>query len=1303
MKKLVPTLLIVALIVSIFGSWQSAQASTVSWRTLSPAAQKMTPALQTKIQNLQQSDSITVIVTLRQQADLKNVTGKNKKEKQKNVIKALRDTADLTQGKLKKLLDNRKKSGQADKYTSLWIINGFSVTARATVINELAAQSDVLTITSDDVQIIPAVLGPPETNISIINAPALWGQGYYGQGVVVASMDSGVDVSHPELGPRWRGGNNSWFDPYGQHPTTPADLSGHGTWTTGIMVAGDAGGTSIGVAPGAQWIAAKIFDDQGGSTATAIHESFQWLLDPDGNPNTDDAPQVVNNSWTFANPGCNLDFELDLQSLRAAGILPVFAAGNGGPYGNTSYSPSNNPSAFAVGATLNNDQIYAYSSRGPSTCGGSTGPFPELVAPGVNVLTTDLYGSYYTNSGTSFSAPHVAGGLALLLSAFPDLDSVQQEQALINTAVDLGASGPDDAFGYGRLDLLSAYNWILATSPTATPTATNTSVPPTNTPTPTFSATPTATPGSAGEVIGETGQVTNLTDAPQIVTLTHSFVNPVVFAQSLTRNNSDPAVVRITDVQSSSFTLYIDETPNLDGSHTAETVYYLVLEAGVWELDGGARLEVSTVDTSAAVGRRISNTWGTINYSSSFPMTPVVITQVQTNNDPSFVSMRMRNVGTSSFQVALEAEENATVVHGLETVGWYAIETGEGNISGRAYQAANSSNSVTHTWYNTTFAQAFNSVPSLILGLPTYNGSDSSHLRFRNLDTNQFEVMVEEDTSYDSEMNHTSEVVSYLAIEGEGLLTIGGTNPTVTPLPTTTNTPLPTATSTSVPPTNTPIPPTATNTSVPPTATFTALPTATSTSTGPMCTTYSSSGGPINLPVGVASITSNLPVSGISGNIIDVNVSVDMSHTWVGDLSFTLSSPSGTAVTFIDRPGVPASQYGCDGDNILATLDDSAALPVEAQCGGSTPTINGTFASNNALSTFNGQSANGTWSLQVQDAYTAADGGSLNSWSITVCTSGAVPTNTPALPTATNTSVPPTNTPVPPTATNTSVPPTATFTPLSVATNTNVPPTNTPVPPTPTSTLPPTGSDVIYLSSTSNGNVSGIAFNDEDILAFDTASNSWSLYFDGSDVGITGDVDAFALMSDGSILLSLDAPTTLSSVGSVDDSDIVRFTPTSLGSNTAGNFSSYFVGADTGLTSNGEDIDAIDFAPDGRLIVSTTGSYSVSGVSGQDEDLIALDPSGASWSLYFDGSDVGLSESSSEEINGVWLDPISNQVYLTTLGAFSVAGLSGDGSDIFICAPNSLGTSTSCTFNSYWSGSLNGFAGEVVDGIDIVR
>lgn len=286
---------------------------------------------------------------------------------------------------------------------------------------------------------------------------------------------------------RWRGGSNSWFDPYSQH-STPVDLSGHGTWTTGIMVGGDAGGTSIGVAPDAQWIAVKIFNDQGSSTITAIHQGFQWLLDPDGDPNTADAPQVVNNSWTYANPGCYLDFEPDLQALRAAGILPVFAAGNGGPFSNTSYSPSNNPSALAVSAIDNNSQIYGYSSRGPSTCGGSTGPFPDLVAPGVDILTTGLYGTYNTDSGTSFAAPHVAGGLALLLSAYPNLDAGMQEQAVIQSAVDLGEVGPDDVFGYGRLDLLSAFNWA-SSAPTATPTATAT---PTSLP----SSTPTPSPTS---------------------------------------------------------------------------------------------------------------------------------------------------------------------------------------------------------------------------------------------------------------------------------------------------------------------------------------------------------------------------------------------------------------------------------------------------------------------------------------------------------------------------------------------------------------------------------------------------------------------------------------------------------------------------------------------------------------------------------------------------------------------------------------------------------------------------------------
>ncbi len=260
----------------------------------------------------------------------------------------------------------------------------------------------------------------------------------------------------------------------------------------------------MGVAPGAQWIAVKMFDDQGASTATAIHLGYQWLLDPDNNPATADAPQVVNNSWAYGAPGCNLEFEPDLQSLRAAGILPVFAAGNSGPSVNTSHSPANNPSAFAVGAANNNGLIYSLSSRGPTTCGGSTDVFPDVVAPGVNINTTDLGGYYTITSGTSISAPHVSGGLALLLSAYPNLTAAQQETALRSTAIDRGVAGPDNIYGYGRVDLLAAFQ-SLATAPTETAaplptftleaTATETSTPlPVFTPTIGITDTPTDLP-----------------------------------------------------------------------------------------------------------------------------------------------------------------------------------------------------------------------------------------------------------------------------------------------------------------------------------------------------------------------------------------------------------------------------------------------------------------------------------------------------------------------------------------------------------------------------------------------------------------------------------------------------------------------------------------------------------------------------------------------------------------------------------------------------------------------------------------
>ncbi|MBI5304501.1 MAG: S8 family serine peptidase [Chloroflexi bacterium] len=468
-----------------------------------------------------------VIVLLKDQLDARTIGGRTRLERRRLVAQNLRAHADHTQAILRVLLNTRLTQGRVREFRPLWVLNAIALTADSSVINELGQSPLVSRIVLDATIAAPRPVvqtaAAAEPNIARINAPALWNLGYRGQGVVVANMDTGVDYTHPDIATQWRGGSNSWYDPYGQHPTIPTDLNGHGTWTMSVMVGRDNGGTSIGVAPDARWIAVKIFDDSGGATVSGIHQGFQWLLDPDGNPLTADAPDVVNNSWSFNLVGCFLDFEPDLQALIAADITPVFSAGNFGPNGSTSASPGNNPSAFSVGATDNNDAIANFSSRGPTNCGRSSSvTYPAVVAPGVSIRMADLFGLYTSASGTSFSAPHVSGALALLQSAFPNLTVAQQETALISTADDLGAIGADNSFGTGRINVLSAYNSIaggsnatatatvIATStptatalptntPTSTPTRTATPLPTatrTATPIPTATATPTAAPNA---------------------------------------------------------------------------------------------------------------------------------------------------------------------------------------------------------------------------------------------------------------------------------------------------------------------------------------------------------------------------------------------------------------------------------------------------------------------------------------------------------------------------------------------------------------------------------------------------------------------------------------------------------------------------------------------------------------------------------------------------------------------------------------------------------------------------------------
>jgi len=254
----------------------------------------------------------------------------------------------------------------------------------------------------------------------------------------------------------------------------------------------------------------------------------------------------------------------------------------------------------------------------------------------------------------------------------------------------------------------------------------------------------------------------------------------------------------------------------------------------------------------------------------------------------------------------------------------------------------------------------------------------------------------------------------------------------------------------------------------------------------------------------------------------------------------------------------------------------------------------------------------------------------------------------------------------------------------------------------------PPSSNPLYLSLTSSGAVVGETFADEDIMKFDGVT--WSQFFDGSDVGVsTSDLFAFSIVDSDTILMSFNTVLTLNGI-SVTPRDVVSFEATSLGSVTSGTFSMYLNGIDVGLDVTAENIDSVSLLPDGRVLISTTGSPSVPGVSGKDEDILAFTPTSlgdvtsGSWAMYFDGSDVGLATTSGEDIDA--LDVTSNgNIYLSALGDFAVTGVSGFDEDVFICMPSSIGSVTACNYSPslYFDGSTWGLDANDVDAFDILE
>jgi subtilisin family serine protease len=384
-------------------------------------------------------------------------------------------------------------------FKPLYLVNGLAVRGDRALARKLAARSEVVRIVGD-----PAVRGiesgwflpgpsSPDTiewGVSRINADDVWTlDGRRGEGIVVASGDTGVEWTHPALIGKYRGWNGTvashdfnWFDAIAD-TVAPLDDHNHGTHTTGTMVGDDGAGNQIGVAPGAQWIACRNMNSGVGqpSTYIACNQFFLAPFPHGGDPETSGdpskAPDVVNNSWSCPpSEGCDLFvLEESFAALRAAGILAVAAAGNSGPScSSVSEPPAIYDQLFVAGASDINDFLAGFSSRGPVTADGSGRMRPDVAAPGVSVRSSIRGGLYSTFSGTSMASPHTAAAAALLWSAKPQVRGlIGITRCLISrsarSALQLSspqtcggttaADRPNDLWGYGLVDAYAAIHF----------------------------------------------------------------------------------------------------------------------------------------------------------------------------------------------------------------------------------------------------------------------------------------------------------------------------------------------------------------------------------------------------------------------------------------------------------------------------------------------------------------------------------------------------------------------------------------------------------------------------------------------------------------------------------------------------------------------------------------------------------------------------------------------------------------------------------------------------------------------------
>lgn len=435
---------------------------------------------------------------------------RTKAEKANYVFNTLRNKADETQVELIQILNNQNFS-----FRPYFIVNGIWVKGNATVMETLAKRADVARIapnpriknqmppqTKKGLEPLATAHSPAaiEWGIAMIRANDLWNLNIKGAGVIIGGQDTGYEWTHPAINAQYKGSasnhNYSWHDAiHGQISADtfnscgfdvkyPCDDQTHGTHTMGTMVGDDGQGNQIGVAPEARWIGCRNMENGWGTPATYI-ECFEWFLAPTDtnnlNPNPLMAPHVIANSWGCPPAeGCNpSNFSLmqtAVENLKNAGTFIAVSAGNDGGGGcNTIMNPASIfEASFSVGASNANDTLANFSSRGFVDVDSSFRRKPNVTAPGVDIRSCVPGNGYANYSGTSMAGPHVAGAVALLISAAPDLaGNVDSLETILEMTADTIYTYRDDTcggtthlvfpnnmVGYGRINLIKALQLI---------------------------------------------------------------------------------------------------------------------------------------------------------------------------------------------------------------------------------------------------------------------------------------------------------------------------------------------------------------------------------------------------------------------------------------------------------------------------------------------------------------------------------------------------------------------------------------------------------------------------------------------------------------------------------------------------------------------------------------------------------------------------------------------------------------------------------------------------------------------------